>query len=231
MNNWEIKTKNSIKTLKKNSFYNNWTKIDFGPIKFFVYPNLEIDKEWFKKRINAYKKNAKILGVKMSKTNFYVYPSKETGQKIGIMPTFAFVENKEIHGHIKQSPGHEITHILLGKINSTDNLPANGLWHEGICTYLNQTKTNQKKHVLSLNISRSTMNTSWYKWRKNVPGNLYPLFASIVQYFVKRYGWKKIILFLKKLKNSATNDNEIALKIFKKSINNIQKDWLKWLNK
>jgi len=137
---------------------------------------------------------------------------------------------REIHGHLNQSPGHELTHVLIGKINDSKNLPGNGLWQEGLCTYLNCTKTNQKKHTLSLNFPEIILATPWEKWIKHMPGNLYPLAGSIIQYLVKRYGWKKMILFLKKLKKSAENQNKISFDIFKKSLEGIQEDWLKWIN-
>ena len=62
-----------------------------------------------------------------------------------------------------------------------------------------------------------------------MPGNLYPLAGSIIQYLVKRYGWRKMILFLRKLKKSAENQDKISLDIFKKSLEEIQKNWLKWI--
>ncbi|MDD3098671.1 MAG: hypothetical protein PHU82_02520 [Candidatus Pacebacteria bacterium] len=231
MSNWRVQTKNKIKELKKQGFYKNWGKKEFDLIIFFIYPNLKIDNEWFKKRINSYKKNAKILKVKPPKVNFFLYPSIEIGKKLGTTPAICFIKMKEIHGHLNQSPGHELTHILLGKINDSKNLPGNGLWQEGLCTYLNGTNTNQKKHALSLDISEETFNIPWESWSNHLPGSLYPLAGSIVQYIVKVYGWNKIILFLKKLRNSAKNQNKISLQIFKKSLEEIQKDWLKWIKK
>lgn len=231
MSDWMTKTKKRIKELKKQGFYNNWTKRNFGLITFFIYPDFEINNVWFKKRLSIYKKNAKILGIKPPKVSFFIYPSIETGKQIGITPAVCFIKMKEIHGHLNQSPGHELTHILIGKINDSKNMPGNGLWQEGLCTYLNGTKTNQKKHTLSLNFPEAILATPWKKWRKHTPGNLYPLAGSIIQYLVKRCGWEKIILFLKKLKNSAKNQNKISLKIFKKSLEEIQDDWLKWIKK
>ena len=231
MPNWRIQTKNKIKELKKQGFYNNWLKKEFDLITFFIYPDFKINNEWFKKRTNIYKKNAKILKVKPLKVNFFVYPSIQVGQKIGITPAICFIKMREIHGHFNQSPGHELTHILIGKINDSKNLPGNGLWQEGLCTYLNGTNTDQRKHTLSLNISEKTFIIPWESWNKHLPGDLYPLAGSIIQYFVKRYGWEKIILFLKKLRNSANNQNKISLQVFKKPLEEIQEDWLQWIKK
>ncbi|MFA5392520.1 MAG: hypothetical protein WC306_02390 [Candidatus Paceibacterota bacterium] len=228
MSDWMIKTKKRIKELKRQKFYNNWIKRKISLITFFIYPDFQIDNEWFKKRLNSYKKNAKILGMKPPQVNFFIYPSIEIGKKIGIIPAICFIKMKEIHGHLNQSPGHELTHILIGEINDSKNLPGNGLWQEGLCTYLNGTKTNQRKHALSLNFSEVILTTPWKKWRKHIPGNLYPLAGSIIQYLVKKYGWKKMILFLKK---SAKNQNKISLDIFKKSLEEIQKDWSRWIKK
>jgi len=226
-----IQTKQRVKKLKEEGFYDNWTKKNVGLITFFIYPDFQIDNEWFKKRLNAYKKNAKILKIKPPKVSFFVYPSIEIGKKIGIIPATCFIKMREIHGHLNQSPGHELTHVLIGKINDSKNLPGNGLWQEGLCTYLNATKTNQKKHTLSLNFSEIILTTPWEKWTKHMPGNLYPLAGSIIQYLVKRYGWKKMILFLKKLKKSAENQDKISLDIFKKSLKGIHEDWLKWIKR
>jgi len=54
-----IQTKQRVKKLKKQGFYNNWTKRKFGLITFFIYPDFQIDNESFKKRFNAYKKTPK----------------------------------------------------------------------------------------------------------------------------------------------------------------------------
>ena len=34
-----IQIKQKVKELKKQGFYDNWTKRNFGPITFFIYPN------------------------------------------------------------------------------------------------------------------------------------------------------------------------------------------------
>jgi hypothetical protein len=231
MNSWLQQTKSRIIKLQQEGFYKKWRKIKRGSINFYLYPELNVEKEWFTKRIKVYQKNATLLRVKKPQANFYVYPSIEIGNKLGITPAISFIQSKEIHGHVKQSPGHELTHILLGKINSSKNLPGNGLWQEGLCTYLNGTKTNQKKHTLSLNFSPDTINTPWINWSKNLPGNIYPLAGSIIQYLVKRYGWKKLILFLKQMKNNSNNQNSLSKKLFGIYIAKIQNNWKLWLKK
>lgn len=225
------KTKKRINELKKQGFYNNWNKIKLGPINFYMYPEFNTEKEWLRKRTRVYGVNAKKFHVKTPNVNFYVYPSKEIGDKLGIIPAISFIKSKEIHGHLNQSPGHELTHILMGKINVSENLPGNGLWQEGVCTYLNGTKTNQRKHALSLNLSPEILNTPWKKWTKHMPESLYPIAGSIIQYIVKCYDWKKLIRFLKLLKDLSKNQDQISKLVFRSSLKDIQNDWQKWLKK
>lgn len=132
-----------------------------------------------KKRLMAYKANAKLLRVNPPKVNFYLYPTKEAGIEIGILPFYSFPKLKEIHSHLNQSPGHELTHILHEKINKSGNNPKNKLWIEGLCTYLNGTRTDQKKHALSLNLKIESLNP-FNNWMNHVPGDLYPVAGSIV---------------------------------------------------
>lgn len=67
MSDWTIKTKKRAKELKEQGFYNNWTKRNFGLITFFIYPDFQIDDEWFKKRLNIYKKKRQDTGSKTTK--------------------------------------------------------------------------------------------------------------------------------------------------------------------
>lgn len=128
MPNWMAKTQKNIAELKKQNLYNDWPQKRFGSITFYIYPDFQIENIWFKKRLILYRKNAKTLKVQPPKVNFFVYPSLETGKNIGIVPAVCFIKMQEIHGHLNQSPGHELTHILIGKINDSKNLPGNGLW-------------------------------------------------------------------------------------------------------
>jgi len=89
-----IQTKQRVKKLKEEGFYNNWTKRNFGLITFFIYPDFQIDNEWFKKRLNAYKKNAKTLKIKPPKVSFFVYPSIETGKKNWNHSSYLFYKNE-----------------------------------------------------------------------------------------------------------------------------------------
>lgn len=59
MPNWRIQTKNKIKELKKQGFYNNWLKKEFDLITFFIYSDFQINNEWFKKELIFTKKTQK----------------------------------------------------------------------------------------------------------------------------------------------------------------------------
>ncbi len=229
MANWLEETKNNIRSLKEKGYFNNWEKKETDLIDFFIYPGLELPTGWSEKRISIYKENAQKLGVKPPKISFYVYPSMDAGKEIGITPAITMIKNKEIHGHLKQSTGHEPTHILLGEISPSEDLPANGLWAEGICVYLDGTGTDRKKHALSLNPTDEILNAPWTQWRKNFPGNLYPLSGSIVQYCDGKYGWDKILDFVKRLKNYSDNDEVVSPEIFGITYGQLQDNWRTWL--
>ncbi len=231
MLNWMNETKNNIQALKKKDFFNSWTKQEIGLITFFIYPNLNLSNDWIKKRLNIYEENAKKLGVVPPKIIFYIYPSIDAVKDLGITPAITFVKAKEIHGHINQSPGHELTHILLGEISFSGDLPANGLWAEGICVCLDGTNTNRKKQVLSLNYTEDIIKTSWGNWRKNISGDFYPLAGSIIQYCVEVYNWRVLMKFIKGLKNSASNEEKLSIDIFGLSYLKLQKSWEEWIKK
>ena len=185
MPQWMDDTKKRIQELQHEGYFASWPKRETGPITFFIYPDFDLSDDWIEKRLNIYKTNTEKLNIKPPKIKFFVFPSMETGQKMGITPAITFIKEKEIYGHLKQSPGHEPVHILLGEISPSENLPANGLWAEGICVYLDGTDTDRKKHANSLNLGEEIINTPWPQWRKNLPGNLY-LSASREHYPILR---------------------------------------------
>jgi len=227
---WLETTRENIQKLFKEGYFDDWKVIEFDPITFYLHPQTVVAEEWFKKRSDTYSENSKRLKItEPPKVSFYVYPSLEFGKTIGITPATSFVSTRQIHGHPNQSPGHELTHILLGEINSTDNLPANGLWAEGVCVYLDGTETDRHKHAGSLNYPEETISTDWTIWRQNLPGNLYPLAGSIIQYLDTGMGWDRILSFLKELKNSGSNDAELSETLFNKNYSQLQKDWRDWL--
>ncbi len=231
MPNWMEETKKNIQALKEKGFFNSWSKKETELIIFFIYPELVLPNNWTEKRLDIYKENAKKLDIIPPKINFYIYPSINTVKDFGITPTITFVKTREIHGHINQSPGHELTHILLGEINSSENLPANGLWAEGVCVYLDGTNTDRKKHSLSLNYSDEIIETPWDRWRKNLPSDFYPLAGSIIQYCIEKYNWNIVKKFLKELRNYGENDEKISFEIFSLPYQKLQKNWQAWLGK
>jgi len=222
-------TKKNIQILRKQGFFDDWLRKETKFITFFIHQEARLDENWFKKRVDTYEANAQRLKIAPPKVAFYVYPSVEFGKEKGIIPAISFIKSKEIHGHPNQSPGHELTHILIGEINSTKNLPAHGIWSEGVCVFLDGTNTDYRKYVLSLNYPENIKNTSWGKWRRNLPNKLYPLAGSIIQYFDDLVGWKKILIFLKELKNLSSNDTELFKTIFNKKYHELQEGWREWL--
>lgn len=229
MAQWLEDTKQNIQILKEKGYFNSWNKHQTELITFYLCPDLILPNNWLEQRENIYFKNAEKLKAKAPRVDFYVYPSLEFGKSINIVPATSFVKAKEIHGHLNQSPGHELTHILLGEINSTENLPANGLWSEGVCVYLEGTKTNRRKHANSMNYSEEVLTTPWENWKQNLPSNLYPLAGSIMKYLDECFGWDFVLEFLKKLKYG--DDDKLSIQLFKYSLMELQKDWYLWLKK
>lgn len=232
MANWLEETKNKITELKKNGFFDDWTIKKTEYITFHIYPNTDISPNWIQERVNIYSQNVNIFKIDIvPSVDFYVYPSIDSVKDIGITPAISFLKQKEIHGHLKQSPGHELTHILLGHVNPSENLPANGLWEEALCVYYDGTKTNRKKHANSINYLEEILNTSWDNWRMVLPSNLYPLAGSIAQYCIEKYGTVLLLRFIKEIRDNGTNDEHICLIIFKTTYQDLQKDWKEWLKK
>lgn len=150
MANWLEETKNQINNLKKEGFFDNWKIKKTEYIIFHIYPELDIPKDWAQERVNIYAQNAKILGINCPPcVDFYIYQSIDSVKNIGITPTISFIKQREIHGHLKQSAGHELTHILLGDINPSENLPANGLWEEALCVYIMMALILTEKNILT----------------------------------------------------------------------------------
>ena len=224
-------TRSRIQTLKKEGCFDSWPKQKTESITFFIYPDLVVPNNWIEKRTTIYKINADKFGINPPKVIFFVYSSIEIGKKMGLIPAITFVKEKEIHGHINQSPGHELTHVILGEINTSENLPANGLWAEGACVYFDGTNTDRKKHALSLNLGDVVIDTPWIHWRKNFPDNLYPLAGSIIQYCIGKYGWPDVLNYIKELENFGANDETLCLKIFHVSYLELQNGWKVWLKK
>ena len=226
---WLETTKEGIQKLFNAGYFNNWRKLEKSQITFYLHPEVDINDDWLNKRLSIYLSNAAKLHVTAPAVDFYVYTSLEFGKTLGIVPATSFISSKQIHGHPNQSPGHELTHILLGELNSPENLPANGLWAEGVCVFLDGTGTDRRKHTPSLNYAENAINTPWEKWRRNLPSGLYPLAGSITQYLDNLVGWEKILTFLKELKNFGTNDAELSELLFDKKYPQLQDGWRNWL--
>ena len=232
MSQWIKNTKNAIKQLRENGYFNNWNIKRIEHITFHIYPNLEISENWLQERVDIYKKNAEIFNISVIPyVDFYVYPSIDSVKNLGILPAISFLKQKEIHGHLKQSAGHELNHILLGNLNPSENLPANGLWEEALCVYYDGTSTDRKKHTNSIDYAKKILNTPWNLWRANLPSNLYPLAGSIAQYCIEKYGIELVLKFIKNLRDNGTNDENLYSTIFNISYQKLQENWLAWLKK
>lgn len=232
MSTWMQNTKERIELLRRNGYFENWRVKNTENINFYIFPKLDIPIDWFEKRENIYKKNATLFEIKSPpKIEFYVYPSPDSVKDLGIVPAVSFLKKREIHGHLKQSAGHELTHILLGEINPSENFPPNGLWAEGICTYYDGTETDRRKHTTTLNYSKDILSTGWSSWNENLPGDLYPLAGSIVQYCANTYELKEVLRFVKGMRDGGTNVESLCLEIFHVSYQKLQSDWEEWLKK
>lgn len=216
-----------IRTLKRKGFFLNWTAKKYGQIQFFLWPEMQVPPKWIQARTSILKKNAQILSVKIPRISFYVYPPRESVKELGFIPAVSFISRKEIHGHLNQSPGHELTHILLGQLNNWRSLPANGVFSEGICTYLDGTDTNRRRHAVSMRYNlKNKINLK--KWYHHLPSQYYPLAGSLVQYLTEQYGWEKVHMFLKSLKGLRALSKTFR-EIFNTDLDTVEKEWRKWL--
>ncbi len=217
-----------VDQLKSEGYFNNWVTYDLPLIRFRVWPGFAITKAWIQERVSCYRKNARLLGVKPPLATFYVYPSVQAGQSIGITPTVCFASKWEIHGHINQSPGHELTHILLGELVNPRFLRAHGFFDEGICVYLDGTGTDRRKHARSFEIPNITHQLLWETWSETLPSQYYPLAGSFIQYLVEAHGSKSIGAILETLQG--TGDINLAFHhVLNVALEDIETKWLIWL--
>ncbi len=214
--------------LKEQGFFASWHRHRMGKILFIISPTIKIDDSWFHMRTAILDTNAKTLGIKkIPLVTFYVYDSLDKGERLGIVPAVSLISKKEIHGHLQQSPGHELTHILLGEINDSNGLPANGFWAEGVSTFLDGTGTDRRKHAMTIGISLPSR-VPWTRWFSQLPSANYPLAGSFVQFLVEQHGIKYLVKFLKSLRKFEAMKT-VFRQVFNEDFLATQKAWLLWL--
>lgn len=227
-NSYLKKTATKIQHLKERDFFADWPHRRVGKILFIISPTIKVDDSWFHMRAVILNTNAKTLGTKkIPFVTFYVYDSLNKGKKLGIVPAVSLISKKEIHGHLQQSPGHELTHILLGEINDSNGLPANGFWAEGVSTFLDGTGTDRRKHTMTVGASLPSR-IPWTKWFSQLPSLSYPLAGSFIQFLVEKYGIKYLVKFLRLLRKIETM-RIVFKQVFGKDFLVVQKTWLFWL--
>lgn len=217
-----------ISALKRAGFFHDWTAKEVERIRFFLWPEMQMPPKWIQKRTAILKKNARLLGVRVPVISFYVYPSRELSKELGFVPAVSFISRREIHGHLNQSPGHELTHILLRNLNDWKSLPASGFFSEGVCTYLDGTGTDRRRHTASLRykLKNKIDLRAWYRY---LPSEYYPLAGSFIQYLTEQYGWKKVLKLLKSLKGPRALA-KIFRETFGTDLNTAERDWRGWLS-
>jgi hypothetical protein len=102
---------------------------------------------------------------------------------------------------------HELTHLIIAQMTD-DNLPVG--WHEGVAQYLERPVQREQEQIIRrLRQARST--NGFLSWADlNAPGGAYsnaeiayPQSYSMVAFLVDRYGFAKLVEFLKAMPQSA----------------------------
>lgn len=102
---------------------------------------------------------------------------------------------------------HELTHLIIAEM-SGDNLPIG--FHEGVAQYLEKPIAREQEQIVR-RLRLASMSNSLMSWADlNAPGGAYsnpeiayPQSLSIVAFLVDRYGFGKLIEFLKAMPTSA----------------------------
>lgn len=215
-----------VRELKASGFYQDWKTILIEKIIFHLHPRTILPEGWTELRNQQYKINAEKLQIVPQQIDFYVYPSKEMEEELGFIPAFTLGQYQEIHGHPNQSPGHELTHALLWRIN--EKMPK--FWGEGTCVYLDGNSTDKRAMAKSLNYSDEVLQTPWLTWLNNLPDNriMYTLAGSVIQYLTEHYGWDKVLKFLQKVDKDPETTSLFIQHIFNISQKEFQTGWQRW---
>jgi len=134
--------------------FNDWVILESKHLRFHFQDTSVISntKNYILVRENAYLKNNEFFESQLTdKIDFYVWATRKDMKKtFGSEGGFANSYKNEIHAHFKQTPGHEITHILCNSgLNPTKK---SALINEGIAVYFNFTSTNR------IEIAKSELN-------------------------------------------------------------------------
>ena len=125
--------------------YKNWVILETKHIRFHFQDTSVIKntENYILKREIAYLKSNEFFEAQLTdKIDFYVWNTRKDIKKtFGSEAGFANSYKKEINAHFKQTPGHEITHILSDLGLSPTKKTA--LINEGIAVYFNFTSTNR----------------------------------------------------------------------------------------
>lgn len=187
-------------------------------------------------REKAYQIISQFLSVDIpEKILWYLFPSYEEGKRLlgTLEPNQAIPASLTIftiHGeHHQQTPGHELTHILSFYINDAYTNSYKFL-SEGLACYLDQ--SGKDYHAVSHNLLNQNQLIPLDKiidlndFRKYDPKITYPQATSFMKFLIENYGWERF----KTLWLVRKNLKEEFQKIYHKNFEEVEYDWLNFLN-
>ncbi|MCK4258851.1 MAG: hypothetical protein KAX49_07725 [Halanaerobiales bacterium] len=168
-----------------------WNKYVLNDLEFY-YPNdsLIYDEieEWAEKRIEAFNYILDNLKTKWNHgpIKIYVFNDHEHGRKYGVMAGIASVSVRKIFTTYKQSPGHELTHIISCNMNNLEFIKSL-LIIEGLASYLNMDE--RDKHMLAAGyLRRSKFEVKLLGENFIKTKHAYDYGGSFVKYLIGEYG-------------------------------------------
>ena len=209
-----IKPQTVLVTPKLNGsdkFYSNWQIFTSNNFIFHFPPNTVVkDKKKFADiHEQAYAKiNLFINSSVPRKIDYFVWNYSEGAEKFGLDElSFALPEQCIIHAHVKETVGHEITHVLTHFISSNKKVKTK-LINEGIATYFDLNNnavyggTEFKKPEEKISLKEA-----WHNDFKYSDFVYYFMGAELIKILNQKFGKQKLL----KLLANQTYENAIIL--------------------
>lgn len=229
----------------------NWTityAVELEPFIDPVLNQLDTVKYTLEKSFNTTLKDTLFIYILTSLSGEYLFPGWET--RGGISHDTIYIRSNILGDNFKREVDnilaetmHELTHyfISFGDPDMAESIPR---WlDEGLAYYTTSTIYPFHSPIYELNripmIIRNNgevhkielLGKSW-----NSQDGVDPTLAlqesfCFIKFLVEKYGWLKTGLFLQKLKESNFDINRASLSAYGVKINNLEKTWLKSVNK
>lgn len=181
-------------------FYNNWQTLISTHFIFHFPPNTAVNDKMKFAYIHeqAFAKiNTFINSSLPKKIDYFVWNYSAEAEKFGLYElSFALPEQCIIHAHVKETVGHEITHVLTHFISSNKNAKTK-LINEGIATYFDLSNnavyggTEFKKPSEKISLKEAWRND--YKYSDFV---YYFMGAELIKILNQKFGKEKLLKLL-----------------------------------